>query len=118
MTSFGTSQQASVSVIIPVYNGKFLEEAVASAYAQTSPPGEVIVINDGSTDDTERHIRNLASELPPNFIWRTKENGGAASARNAGLRLATGTHIAFLDADDVWHPEKLKRQLEHFDSDR
>ena len=101
---------------VPAYNSKFLDETIASVYAQTVQPGQVIVVNDGSTDDTEDRIGRLAAQLPDNFIWRTKENGGEASARNLGLRLATGTHVAFLDHDDLWHPEKLERQLAHFAS--
>lgn len=106
----------SVSVVIPVYNRGFVEEAVASAYAQTVAPREVVVINDGSTDDTEERLRHLAAHLPPTFVWKTQSNGGAARARSTGIGLATGHYVAFLDDDDTWHPEKLERQLEHFAS--
>jgi glycosyltransferase involved in cell wall biosynthesis len=105
----------SISVLIPAYNaGGFLDAAVASAYAQTVAPSEVIVINDGSTDDTEERLCRLASTLPPSFIWKSKPNGGGASARNAGVRIATGTYVAFLDHDDTWDPTKIERQLDHF----
>ncbi len=107
----------TVSVVIPAYNSRFLDETIASAYAQTVTPNEVIVVNDGSTDDTEDRLCALASQLPRGFVWRTKQNGGEASARNYGIRIATGTHVAFLDHDDLWHPEKLERQLDHFASD-
>jgi glycosyltransferase involved in cell wall biosynthesis len=109
---------SEISVVIPVYNGaEFLGEAIASVYAQTVAPSQVIVVNDGSTDDTESCVRTLATSLPSSFQWLTKSNGGDASARNAGLKLATGAYIAFLDHDDLWHPTKLERQLEHFASD-
>lgn len=111
------SSSASVSVVIPAYNSRFLDDAVASAYAQTVAPTQVIVVNDGSTDGTEAHLNELASSLPASFVWRTKPNGGDASARNFGVQLVTGSHVAFLDSDDVWHPMKLQRQLEHFASD-
>ena len=107
----------SVSVITPAYNSEFLEETLDSVYAQTAAPTEVLVVNDGSTDDTEELLRRLASGLPASFAWRTKPNGGEASARNFGVRLATGKYVAFLDHDDLWHPEKLQRQLDHFESD-
>lgn len=107
-----TNPTTDVSVIIPAYNSvEFLEETIDSVYGQTVAPTEVIVINDGSTDDTEACVRRLASRLPPSLIWHTKENGGEASARNLGIRLATGAYIAFLDHDDRWHPDKLERQL-------
>ena len=109
----------SVSVIVPAYNSApFIEATIASVYAQTVLPAEVIVINDGSTDDTERQLRRMAAELPPSFVWRTKPNGGEASARNLGIRLATGELVAFLDHDDLWHPTKLERQLACMAADR
>ena len=108
---------APVSVVIPAYNSRFIEETLASVYAQTVSPAQVIVINDGSTDDTEARVRSLAKELPSSFIWRSKENGGEASARNFGLRLADQEFIAFLDHDDIWLPEKLERQLTQLASD-
>lgn len=106
----------SVSVVIPAYNSRFLEEAITSVYAQTVAPSQVIVINDGSTDNTEDRLRRLESSLPNTFQWHTKPNGGGASARNAGARLASSDYIAFLDDDDVWRPQKLERQLQHFAS--
>jgi sugar transferase (PEP-CTERM/EpsH1 system associated) len=97
----------SVSVIIPTYNpAATLREAIDSALAQTQPPREVIVVDDGSTQDT--------SWVPAAYGGRIRfvrqSNGGPASARNAGCRLAAGECLAFLDADDVWEPEKLAMQ--------
>ena len=100
-----------VSVIIPAYNsGPLVEEAIGSALAQTRPPAEVVVIDDGSTDDTAERLARFG---PPVRVIR-QANGGVSAARNRGLAAATGAFVAFLDADDVWHPDKLRRQLEAF----
>jgi glycosyltransferase involved in cell wall biosynthesis len=118
MTFSRSHSVPSVSVVIPAYNnGKFLEEAIASVYAQTVQPSQVIVINDGSTDDTDDRLRRLSAELPSSFIWRSKPNGGHPSALNVARGLAAGIYVAFMDSDDLWHPEKLERQLQHFASD-
>jgi len=105
-------------VVIPVYNGaQSLAEAIGSIYAQTTVPDEVIVINDGSTDDTEGLLRRLEADLPPTFRWVSAEHRGEASARNLGVKLASGAFVAFLDHDDKWYPTKLARQIEHFASE-
>jgi glycosyltransferase involved in cell wall biosynthesis len=98
----------SVSVIIPVYNGeRFLAEAVHSALSQTHRDVEVIVVDDGSTDGTPDIISRLGSLVRP----LRQPNQGVAAARNAGIAVARGRFVAFLDADDVWLPHKLERQL-------
>ena len=105
---------AAVSAVIPVYNSSaFVAAAIESVYAQTALPGEVIVVDDGSTDDTPAVLRQF--EGRPGFVLVRKANGGEASARNAGVERATGVYIAFLDHDDLWQPEKLERQLAQFD---
>lgn len=97
-----------VSVVIPTFNsGPYVVEAVASILAQTHPVDEVIVVDDGSTDDTAVRLSHFG--LPVRYI--RKENGGVSTARNRGVDEATGDLIAFLDADDVWHPKKLQAQL-------
>jgi glycosyltransferase involved in cell wall biosynthesis len=104
----------AVSAIIPVYNGgEFAAEAIESVYAQTALPGEVIVVDDGSTDNTPSVLKRF--EGRPGFISIRKPNGGEASARNAGVARARGEYIAFLDHDDLWRPHKLERQLGEFD---
>jgi glycosyltransferase involved in cell wall biosynthesis len=96
-----------VSVVIPTYNSApLVVEAVSSVLAQTKPAAEVIVVDDGSTDDTSDRLAQFGSSL--RYIH--KENGGVSSARNCGIAAATGDLIAFLDADDVWHPRKLEFQ--------
>jgi glycosyltransferase involved in cell wall biosynthesis len=96
----------TVSVIIPTYNSAALvTAAVESALAQTLQPSEVIVIDDGSTDDTRQRLSNHRVR------YLHQPNQGVAAARNLGLREASGDLIAFLDADDVWHPRKLELQI-------
>jgi glycosyltransferase involved in cell wall biosynthesis len=96
-----------VSVVIPTYNSAGLvPDAVRSVLAQTRPAEEVIVVDDGSTDDTAQRLASFGDRVKV----IVKPNGGVASARNRGVREATGDAIAFLDADDVWHPRKLEIQ--------
>jgi glycosyltransferase involved in cell wall biosynthesis len=98
-----------VSVIIPTFNSAALVvEAIESVLAQSYPAFEVIVVDDGSVDNT----RSRLAEFKHPVRYVRKENGGVSSARNRGLEEASGDLIAFLDADDVWHPDKLRRQVE------
>jgi glycosyltransferase involved in cell wall biosynthesis len=100
-----------VSVVIPTYNrGHSVCEAVASALAQTVSPFEVIVADDGSTDDTRDRLRPYSTRI----VYRYQENQGVSAARNLGIKEARGEFIAFLDSDDVWHPRKLELQLRVF----
>jgi len=97
-----------VSVIIPTYNrAKLLQEAVDSALAQTSPVHEIVIVDDGSTDDTAKVVSSM---LPPvRYIYQ--RNSGLSAARNRGANAATGEYLAFLDSDDLWEPGKLQIQL-------
>lgn len=100
-----------VSVIIPAYNvGPHIAEAIDSVLSQDYPQIEVIVVDDGSKDDTADVVAN---RYPQATLIR-KANGGAATARNAGIREAHGEFIAFLDADDIWLPGKLTAQVDYF----
>ena len=97
-----------VSVVIPTYNsGPLVVEAVASVLSQTRSADEIIVVDDGSTDDTAERLAAFGPRV--RYIW--EENGGVSAARNRGVDEAAGDWIAFLDADDVWHPRKLEIQL-------
>lgn len=105
------STSGLVSVVIPAYNvGAHIVEAIDSVLAQDYAPVEIIVVDDGSKDDTAEVV---ATRFPQVTLIR-KVNGGAATARNAGIRQAQGEFIAFLDADDIWLPGKLKAQVDYF----
>jgi glycosyltransferase involved in cell wall biosynthesis len=99
-------QQVSVTVVIPAFNAAaFLGEALDSVLAQTYQPLEVIVVDDGSEDETPQ----VAAAFASNVTYIRKERSGPASARNVGIRLARGEWIAFLDADDIWMPGLLEK---------
>lgn len=106
-----TNNSNRVSVIIPVYNGaRYLGAALTSVYQQAYQPLEIIVVDDGSTDDTAAVSHQSAqSATPLHYVYQL--NAGPAVARNRGVALAQGDLLAFLDADDWWHPEKLQRQV-------
>jgi len=106
-----TADVVPVSVVIPCYRcGLTLERAVASVAAQTVQPLELILVDDGNTDDTGNTLAALRDRYAPGWIKLVllAKNVGAASARNAGWDQATGRFIAFLDADDSWHPRKIE----------
>lgn len=96
-----------VTVIIPTYNREStLKRALSSIYAQTLAPVEIIVVDDGSTDDT----RQLIQKQFPDVVYLYQENKGVSAARNAAINRAQGNWIAFLDSDDEWFPGKLDEQ--------
>jgi glycosyltransferase involved in cell wall biosynthesis len=102
-----------ISCIIGVYNGeRYLREALDSILAQTYRPLEIIVADDGSTDSTAEVVAGYGKKV--RYLWQP--NAGPAAARNLGICRAPGDFIAFLDADDVWHPEKLTRQMACFEA--
>jgi glycosyltransferase involved in cell wall biosynthesis len=103
----GSILAVEVSVVIPTYNrAKLLAEALASVKAQTRPPLEIIVVDDGSTDGTRALLEAMGEKVRPIF----QANHGAAAARNRGIEAARGDWIAFLDSDDLWEPRKLEAQ--------
>ncbi len=103
-----------VSVIIPTYNReKYITETINSVLKQTYSDYEIIVVDDGSTDNTEQLIKE---QFGDKIIYLFKTNGGPASARNLGIRVAKGEYIAFLDSDDLWMPEKLEIQIDYMDA--
>jgi glycosyltransferase involved in cell wall biosynthesis len=97
-----------ISCIIPVFNGeRFLAEALDSILAQTYRPLEIIVADDGSTDGTAE----VAASYGDRVAYLRQAKMGAGQAKNMGLDAAQGEYIAFLDADDLWHPSKLTKQM-------
>jgi len=103
-----TIRHMRVSVVIPCYNAaRFLRETLDSILAQTLPAAEIIVIDDGSTDDSAA----IAESYGPPVRAIRQPNQGESVARNRGIDEAKGDWIAFLDADDLWYPEKLEKQM-------
>ena len=126
----------TVSIVIPTYNtARYISEAIESVLVQTYRDFEIIVVDDGSTDNTyevikQRHANNTRDveliEVTNPFqrtqrtyltqltqlIYIHQENGGRASARNTGIKAARGKYVAFLDSDDLWTPEKLEKQVD------
>lgn len=101
-----------VSTIIPVFNRAILlREAVSSVLAQTYRPIEIVIVDDGSTDDTAEMISALASEHPEIVKPLRVANGGPGAAREAGRKIAQGAFIQYLDSDDILHPQKFERQI-------
>lgn len=101
-----------VSCIVPCYNGeRYLDEAIQSILAQTYNPLEIIVVDDGSTDGSADRVRHYGRLVR----YHRQENSGPGAACNAGLALAQGEYVAFLEQDDLWAPEKTRRQLEEFE---
>lgn len=106
------SGRPAVSVITPVWNAAAtLEETVASVRAQTMADWEMVLVDDGSTDGSGRLMARLAAKEPRIRVFTHESNLGAAAARNRAIREAHGRWLAFLDADDLWRPEKLALQL-------
>lgn len=105
--------QRLVSCVVPTYNSeRYLAKALDSILAQTYRPFEIIVADDGSTDETSK----IATQYGDKTRFVCQETAGPAATRNLGLLNAVGEFIAFLDADDLWHPEKLARQMARFNA--
>ena len=100
-----------VSIILPTYNRSlFIKSAIQSALEQTYADYELIVVDDGSTDDTVSLVKEFTDDR---LIYVAhNQNKGAAAARNTGMRLSRGQYIAFLDSDDTWHRQKLEKQIQ------
>lgn len=107
MSQSNANDAPLVSVIMPVYNGaKHLAESLASASAQTYPNFEIVVMDDGSTDESA-----VIAQTFPRVRYFHQENAGIAAARNRTVRLAEGDLLAFLDHDDLWAPNKIELQV-------
>jgi len=105
------ASQPLVSVIIPIYNGeKFLQSTLESVFAQTYSNIEVIVVDDGSTDNSSSIAKSF-----PDVRYIGQKNMGVSTARNRGIEFAAGDYIALLDADDLWDPKKIELQISYME---
>jgi glycosyltransferase involved in cell wall biosynthesis len=108
-----SSEDVSIAVIIPLYNGElYIRAAIESVFRQSLPPTEVIVVNDGSTDNGPMFVEQLALEHPITLLH--KPNGGQSSARNMGIAHASSSLIALLDQDDIWYSDHLVQLVKPF----
>src|SRR5690625_3896683 len=109
------SIQPDIAVVIPLYNKEeTIGRALKSVTSQKLLPAEVIVVDDGSTDDSLKTVREFAEKF--HFLkWFSQENGGVSSARNAGAAAATARTLCFLDADDAWEPGYLEEMARLID---
>lgn len=108
-------EPAPVSVVVPCYRcADTIGAAVASVAAQRLPPAQVLLVDDGSGDGTLERLHAVAADYPPGWVQvlALPRNGGPSGARNLGWERARQPYVAFLDADDSWHPEKLALQME------
>ena len=105
----------TVSIIIPTYNrAHLIGRAIQSVLNQTYQNFEIIVVDDGSTDNTEEMIKEFQKHDKRIKYIRHEKNRGGAAARNTGIKVARGEYIAFQDSDDEWLPEKLEKQMDVF----
>ena len=101
------------SIIVPMYNvEKYIEECIQSVVNQTYSNWELIIVDDCSTDNTDEVVNQYLTDERIHYI-KNDTNSGAAVSRNRALREAKGKWIAFLDSDDLWHPEKLEKQINY-----
>jgi glycosyltransferase involved in cell wall biosynthesis len=104
-----------VSVIVPAYNAQaFIGGTIQSVINQTYPDWEMLIVDDGSTDETAEVVKTYLSDSRIKYIYQANQERSAA--RNHGIRRAAGKYIAFLDADDLWLPDKLRRQVDCLDN--
>lgn len=104
--------QPLVSVIMPCYNmASYVSDSIKSVIAQTYPHWELLIVDDASTDETVNIIKSYAQADSRIKFAIKKQNSGISDTRNQCIQMAQGQFLAFLDADDIWHPEKLEKQL-------
>ncbi|MDP8315487.1 MAG: glycosyltransferase family A protein [Candidatus Celaenobacter antarcticus] len=107
----------NVDVIIPIHNCIFIAEAIESVIHQTHKNINIIIIDDGSTDYTKDTIHRFRDLYPCKIDYYYQHQQGPAGARNTGIKKSSNEYIAFLDADDIWLPEKIEKQLLKFKKD-
>ncbi|WP_153133163.1 glycosyltransferase family 2 protein [Dechloromonas hortensis] len=104
-----------IDVVVPVFNGeKYIAKALQSVQQQTVPVARIIIADDGSTDGTAQIIENFR-QSDDRVLYLKLTHAGVSATRNQGIRASTAAYVAFLDADDIWLPEKLERQLDAFE---
>ena len=112
----GSAEHPLVSVIIIFLNGEaYIREAIDSVLAQTYARWELVLVDDGTTDGATAIAKEFAAEHPERIFYTEHpghENLGMSASRNAGLALARGTYVAFLDADDIWLPDRLSTHVQ------
>jgi glycosyltransferase involved in cell wall biosynthesis len=114
-----THVRSMITVVIPVHNREHLiTRAIESVISQTLAADEIIVVDDGSSDRTLEVVNDLTRSLSNLQVISLNENVGAARARNIGIERAKGDLIAFLDSDDMWYPEKLRKQVKEFEANK
>jgi glycosyltransferase involved in cell wall biosynthesis len=107
----------TIAAVVPLYNGApFIRSALESILSQTVPPDEILVVDDGSTDDGARLVEAMAKSHPITLL--TKPNGGQSSARNLAIRQSRCSHIALLDQDDLWYADHLEQLRRPFEQER
>ena len=105
--------QDKVSIITPSWNSeKYIKKTIESVQNQTYLNWEMIIVDDCSSDNTVKIVQEISKKDPRVRILKQNTNGGAAKARNRSLNEATGRYIAYLDADDIWKPSKLEKQIQ------
>ena len=101
-----------ISIVMPAYNaGKYIEQAIESVIGQTYKNWELIVLDDGSVDDTKEIIQQKVQCDKRIFLYENESNMGVSATRNRGIEVAKGDWVAFLDSDDAWEKEKLEKQV-------
>lgn len=101
-----------VSIVTPMYNAKkYIEQTILSVQSQTYEDWEMLIIDDGSTDDSVAIVESYISKDERIKLLKNSTNRGVAETRNVGIMAATGRYLAFLDSDDLWKPQKLERQM-------
>lgn len=108
-----------ISIVMPAYHaGQYIEASIQSVLNQTYRSWELLIIDDGSSDNTGRIAEAYAAQYPNIHYHRNVGNLGVAESRNLGVSMAAGEWIAYLDSDDCWHPEKLQKQIKLAGSSR
>ena len=111
------ARNPKISVIIPVYNcERFVAETLDSVIAQSCQDWEIVMVDDGSTDRSKDIIQGYQEKFPEKIKYYYQDNAGVAAARNTALKYAQGEYVAFLDADDLWCPQKLQKQINVLDT--